>query len=87
MASEDNFVIRIKGQGSHASSSHMGKDPIVIASEIVLALQTIISRNMNPNVPAVISCTEFIRDMKELHFRKNNLLFFLFLMRRAQTNC
>lgn len=62
MASEDNFVIRIKGQGSHASSPHMGKDPIVIASEIVLALQTIISRNMNPNVPAVISCTEFITD-------------------------
>jgi amidohydrolase len=62
MASEDNFVIRIKGQGSHASSPHMGKDPIVIASEIVLALQTIISRNINPNVPAVISCTEFITD-------------------------
>lgn len=62
MASEDNFVIRIKGQGSHASSPHVGKDPIVIASEIVLALQTIISRNMNPNVPAVISCTEFITD-------------------------
>ncbi|MCR1954756.1 M20 family metallopeptidase [Clostridioides mangenotii] len=62
MGSEDNFVIRIKGQGSHASSPHMGKDPIVIASEIVLALQTIISRNMDPNVPAVISCTEFITD-------------------------
>ncbi|WP_099355095.1 M20 aminoacylase family protein [Fredinandcohnia onubensis] len=62
MACEDNFVIHIKGQGSHASSPHVGKDPIVIASEIVLALQTIISRNMNPNVPAVISCTEFITD-------------------------
>lgn len=62
MASEDNFVIHIKGQGSHASSPHMGKDPIVIASEIILALQTIISRNMKPNVPAVISCTEFITD-------------------------
>ncbi|MGG1400085.1 M20 aminoacylase family protein [Bacillus salipaludis] len=62
MASEDNFVIRIKGQGTHASSPHMGKDPIVIASEIVIALQTIISRNMDPNVPAVISCTEFITD-------------------------
>ncbi|MFD0825052.1 M20 aminoacylase family protein [Neobacillus sp. M.A.Huq-85] len=62
MASEDNFVIRIKGQGSHASSPHMGKDPIVIASEIIIAMQTIISRNMDPNVPAVISCTEFITD-------------------------
>lgn len=62
MGSEDNFVIRIKGQGSHASSPHMGKDPIVIASEIVLALQTIISRNMDPSAPAVISCTEFHTD-------------------------
>ncbi|KZL91888.1 hypothetical protein [Clostridium magnum] len=62
MGSEDNFVICIKGQGSHASSPHMGKDPIVIGSEIVLALQTIISRNMDPSVPAVISCTEFITD-------------------------
>jgi hippurate hydrolase len=62
MASEDNFVIRIKGQGSHASSPHMGIDPIVVASEIVLALQTIVSRNVNPNLPAVISCTEFITD-------------------------
>lgn len=62
MASEDNFVIRIKGQGGHASMPHISKDPIVIASEIVLALQTIISRNLTPVVPAVISCTELITD-------------------------
>ncbi len=62
MGSEDNFVIRIKGQGTHASSPQMGKDPIVIGSEIVLALQTIISRNVDPAFPAVISCTEFITD-------------------------
>ncbi|MNV55804.1 putative hydrolase YxeP [compost metagenome] len=62
MASEDNFVIRIKGQGTHAARPHMGVDPIVIAAEVVLALQTIISRNLDPSVPAVISCTEFITD-------------------------
>lgn len=62
MASEDNFVIRIKGQGTHAARPHMGIDPIVIGSEIVLALQTVISRNLDPSVPAVISCTEFITD-------------------------
>lgn len=62
MASEDNFVIHIKGQGGHASMPHMSKDPIIIASEIVLALQTIISRNMDPVVPAVVSITEFITD-------------------------
>ena len=50
MASEDNFVIRIKGQGTHAARPHMGVDPIVIASEVVLALQTVISRNLDPSV-------------------------------------
>ncbi|MEM5388761.1 M20 aminoacylase family protein [Paraburkholderia phymatum] len=62
MASEDNFVIHIKARGTHAARPHMGVDPIVIASQIVLALQTIISRNLDPSLPAVISCTEFITD-------------------------
>lgn len=62
MASEDNFVIKIKGQGSHAARPHMSKDPLVIAAEIILALQTIVSRNVDPNVPAVISCTELHTD-------------------------
>lgn len=62
MASEDNFVIRIQGQGSHAARPHMSKDPLVIAAEIILALQTIVSRNVDPNVPAVISCTELHTD-------------------------
>ncbi|GLO51374.1 amidohydrolase [Pseudomonas putida] len=62
MASEDLFVIKIKGQGHHAARPHMGIDPIVIGSEIVLALQTVVSRNVDPSLPAVISCTEFITD-------------------------
>lgn len=62
MASEDNFVIRIKGKGMHASSPHMGVDPLVIAAEIILALQTIVSRNINPIDTAVISCTEIHTD-------------------------
>ncbi|PCE30087.1 M20 aminoacylase family protein [Burkholderia ubonensis] len=62
MASEDNFVIRIKGRGTHAARPHMGIDPIVIASQVVLALQTIVSRNLDPGQQAVISCTEFITD-------------------------
>lgn len=62
MASEDNFVIHVKGQGTHAARPHMGIDPIVIGSEIVLALQTIVSRNVDPSLSAVISCTEFITD-------------------------
>ncbi|ALL71293.1 Catalyzes the cleavage of p-aminobenzoyl-glutamate to p-aminobenzoate and glutamate, subunit A (plasmid) [Paraburkholderia caribensis MBA4] len=62
MASEDNFVIHIKGRGTHAARPHMGNDPIVIASQIVLALQTIVSRNLDPGLQAVVSCTEFITD-------------------------
>ncbi|MGF6572545.1 hippurate hydrolase [Paraburkholderia fungorum] len=62
MASEDNFVIHIKGVGTHAARPHMGVDPIVIASQIVLGLQTIISRNLDPSLSAVISCTEVITD-------------------------
>ncbi|RKF49437.1 M20 aminoacylase family protein [Paraburkholderia fungorum] len=62
MASEDNFVIHIKARGTHAARPHMGVDPIVIASQIVLALQTIVSRNLDPGLQAVISCTEFMTD-------------------------
>ena len=62
MASEDNFVIQIKGKGAHASQPHMSIDPLVIASEIILALQTIVSRSVNPTSPAVISCTELHTD-------------------------
>ncbi len=60
--SEDNFVIKIKGKGGHASAPHNVKDPLVIASEIILALQTIVSRNFSPLETAVVSCTEFFTD-------------------------
>ena len=62
MASEDNFVIRIHGRGTHAARPHMGIDPLVIGAEIVLALQTVVSRNVDPSQPAVVSCTEFVTD-------------------------
>jgi len=62
MASEDNFVIRIEARGTHAARPHMGVDPIVIGSQIVMALQGIVSRNVDPSQSAVVSCTEFITD-------------------------
>jgi hippurate hydrolase len=62
MASEDNFVIRIKGRGGHAARPQMAIDALVIGAEIVLALQTVVSRSLEPGQPAVISCTEFITD-------------------------
>ncbi len=62
MASEDNFVIRITGRGGHAARPHMAIDPLVIGAEIVLALQTIVARSVDPRCNAVVSCTEFITD-------------------------
>lgn len=62
MGSEDNFVIKIKGRGSHASSPHLGIDPLVTAAQVILGLQTIASRNVNPLQQVVISCTEIHTD-------------------------
>ena len=62
MASEDNFEIVITGRGGHAARPHMLIDPIVIAAEIVLALQTIVARSVDPSKPAVVSCTEITTD-------------------------
>jgi len=62
MASEDNFVIDITGVGGHAARPHMTVDPLVIGAQIVLALQTIVARSIDPSDAAVVSCTEFITD-------------------------
>jgi len=58
MAAPDEFTIDIIGTGTHASAPQTGHDPVVTASQIIIALQNIISRNINPTSPAVISvCT------------------------------
>ena len=62
MASEDNFEIRIRGRGGHAARPHMGVDPLVTGAQVVLALQTLVSRSVDPGESAVVSCTEFITD-------------------------
>ncbi len=62
MASEDNFVIRIWGRGGHAARPHMAIDPLVVAAEVILALQTIVGRSVDPADPAVVSCTEIHSD-------------------------
>ena len=62
MASEDNFVIRITGRGGHAARPHMAVDPLVIGAQVVLALQTIVARSLDPRDSAVVSCTECVTD-------------------------
>ncbi|MBM7454191.1 hippurate hydrolase [Oceanisphaera litoralis] len=57
MASSDNFHIRIIAQGGHGAMPHLANDPVVIAANLILSLQTIVSRNIDPIQPAVVSCT------------------------------
>lgn len=62
MASEALFEIEVYGQGGHAAMPHRGVDAIVVGAEIVGALQTIVSRKLNPGLNGVVSVTEFITD-------------------------
>jgi hippurate hydrolase len=62
MAAEDNFTIRITGRGGHASAPHLVIDPLVVAAEIVLALQHIVARSVDPLRTAVVSCTDLVTD-------------------------
>ena len=59
MAARDNFQILVQGRGGHAAMPHQGVDPVVVGSHIVLALQTITSRNINPQESLVVSVTQF----------------------------
>lgn len=60
MASESSFEIEVIATGGHAAMPHMGTDPIVVGSQIVVALQTIVSRHLSAiDETAVISVTEF----------------------------
>lgn len=55
MARPDEFKIEIIGRGGHAAAPHQAIDPIVMSSQIVSQLQTIVSRNVNPTEPAVVT--------------------------------
>lgn len=55
MAAVDQFIAKIKGKQAHGAWPHLSVDPIVMASQAVLALQTIRSRNLPPLEPSVIT--------------------------------
>ncbi|UEG51299.1 M20 family metallopeptidase [Ferruginibacter lapsinanis] len=57
MASADEIYISIKGKGGHAAAPHLTADTILIASQLVVSLQQIVSRNNNPFNPSVLSIT------------------------------
>jgi hippurate hydrolase len=58
MASYDVFEIVVEGRGSHGAMPHQSIDPVVAAAQIVLGLQTIVSRNVKPIDAAVVSVTQ-----------------------------
>ncbi|HVX26428.1 MAG TPA: M20 family metallopeptidase [Parafilimonas sp.] len=59
MASADEIYITIRGKGGHAAAPHLTTDTILVASQIIISLQQIISRNRNPLSPSVLSICSF----------------------------
>jgi hippurate hydrolase len=55
----DLFEMRVSGVGTHAATPELGVDPIVVASQIVLGLQAVVSRELNPLMSVVLTITEF----------------------------
>ena len=58
MAAADAFEMRVKGKGGHGAMPHLTTDAVAIAAQIVTALQTIVSREVNPVAPAVLTVGE-----------------------------
>lgn len=58
-AGADTVDIIIHGVGAHGASPHRGKDPIVLGSQIVLALQTLVARELPPRDPGVVTVGSF----------------------------
>ena len=59
LANVDSVDISVPGVGGHGAYPHTAKDPIVIASSIVMRLQTLVSRELNPQDPAVVTVGSF----------------------------
>jgi amidohydrolase len=59
MAASDHFEVRVKGKGGHAAMPHKSVDPIVVAAQMVTALQSISSRTVDPLEGVVVSVTQF----------------------------
>ncbi|MBR7800618.1 M20 aminoacylase family protein [Undibacterium fentianense] len=58
MASSNEFEVTVRGKGAHAAQPQKGIDPVMVAVQIAQSWQTIVSRNVNPLEPAVLSLTQ-----------------------------
>ncbi len=63
-SSSDSIDIIVHGVGAHGASPHTGKDPIVMGAEIIMALQTLVSREISPLKPAVVTVGAFHGGLK-----------------------
>lgn len=54
-AASDSFYVTLKGKGTHGGRPHLGVDPMPVATQIILALQTIVARKVDPIESAVVS--------------------------------
>ena len=61
-ASESLFELSVTARGGHAALPHMGVDAILVGAQLVTALQSIVSRKLDPARNGVVSITEFITD-------------------------
>lgn len=55
MASTDELYCTIKGKGGHGAMPHLNRDPVLMAAQMIVSLQQVVSRNANPIVPSVLS--------------------------------
>ncbi|MBM2322326.1 MULTISPECIES: M20 aminoacylase family protein [Marivita] len=62
LASSDEFEILVTGRGGHAAAPHEAVDTTLVAAQIVVALQSVVSRNVNPVRPAVVTVGTFQTD-------------------------
>ncbi len=63
-SSSDSVDIVVHGVGAHGAAPHKGKDPIVLGSQIVLALQTLVARELSPLEPGVVTVGAFHAGLK-----------------------
>lgn len=73
-AAADTFHIKVEGKGGHAAQPDIAVDTTLIASHIVIALQTIASRNIDPVKTVVVSVTSFETDTKASNVIPQNVL-------------
>ena len=59
MASSDDVTITVTGTGGHGAMPHRAADPVVAAASIVMALQTVVSRNIDPQLTAIVTVGAF----------------------------